>query len=536
MAPILAAGDFAREIEALRAHADALAARLGGAATALRTLGRERAILRLLGVGGIDREGRPLAAEVVDRYVGGRRDRLASGIALPFAMALHEYDVSPQQLALDVAAGTIDLEMEAELLAAPARRAEAESVLTRLLDAAVERIDANRTARRELLGVLGEREPPWIGTTLLELATVDAIGEAAELVRAGADLIRVEVPVRRELAMHLGEPEREELAALLAANGEPDPSPTGSQRGLTRLRQALDAAAAERGAYVRLSTAPAPLAGPEGAIVAAFERSDILELDPMAEIIETGVDPERALADFAFAALVVRRADTTVMLGAGPPVVAPDLDAGGAADPATRCGRSLAVQLLMVALAARHGLAGDAVIIGAVPGWLIDEHGAPARAAAAVAMRRALMPGHPLAFVEPRGHEAGGRWAAIMAAVMPGHETAVVLRRPSAGAAHGPWFATVAANTRAAGEVARELDTALGPRIVDGLAREHTAGSIASAAQTLERLDRQGWEALTGATPERKGHGRNRLGGDSVAPAADRSDPVERALEMPPPG
>ena len=50
-------------------------------------------------------------------------------------------------------------------------------------------------------------------------------------------------------------------------------------------------------------------ATPEGD-VAAFERADVLELDPMAEIIGTGVDPERALADFAFAVQVVRRAGT----------------------------------------------------------------------------------------------------------------------------------------------------------------------------------------------------------------------------------
>ena len=534
MAPTLATGDFATELAQLRERAGDVAASLGRAAETLRTLGRERAILRLLGVGGIDREGRPLAAEVVDRYVGGRQDHLASGIALPFAMALHVYDAPPQQLALDVAAGTVDLAMEAELLATPGRRAEAEALLARLLDAAVERIDANRTARHELLAVLGDRDPPWIGTTLLELGTVDAIAEAADFVRAGADLVRVEVPVGRELAFHLGEPGREALAAHLAANGEPDPSPTGSQRGLGRLRSGLDAAAAERGAYVRLLTVPAPLAAPEGSIVAAFERADILELDPMAEIIETGVDPERALADFSFAAQVVRRAGTTVLIGAGPPVVAPDLDAGVATDPATRAGRSLALQLLAVALAARHGLAGEAVVIGAVPGWVVDEPDAAARAAAGVALRRALMPGHPLAFVEPRSHDVRGRWAEIVAAVMPGLGTALVIRRPHVGVAFESGFAAVAASTHAAAQVARELDAALGRRDLTGIAREHAAGSIASATLTLERLATDGWAALTGAASEHPG--RSRLGGDAVAPAADRVDPVVSALEIVPPG
>lgn len=524
MAPTLTPGDFAAELELLHDRATALAAELGAAASSLRTLGRERAILRLIGVAGIDREGRPLAAEVVDRYVSGRPDRLASGVALPFAMALHEYDTTPQQLALDVAGGAVDLAMEAELLGAPERLASAEELLGGLLDAAIERIDANRTARHELVGVLGDRQPPWIGTTLLEPSAFDATNEAADLVRAGADLVRVEVPVGRELAMRLGELGRDVGSWRSARDDEPDHAPTGSQRGLGRLRDALDRAAAERGAYVRLSTVPAALAGPEGAIVAAYERSDVIEIDPTEEIIGTGVDPERALADFAFVARVVRRAGTVVQLGAGPPVVAPDLDAGVNSDPATRAGRALALQLVAVALTSRFGLAAGSVLIGALPTWLIDEPQAAVRAAAEVAVRRALWPDRQLAFVEPHGHDGAGHWAAIAAAVLPGRGTTLVLRRPSAGAV----FETVAAGARAAAEVARELDATLGGRLIDGLARTHAAGSIASARATLELLARDGWTALTGAAAERGGHGR--LGGDAVVPAADGSDPVDRAL------
>ena len=74
-----------------------------------RRVGQERAILRLFGVTGLDRAGRPLAAEVVDRYVGPDPRRLGGGIALPFAMAMAEYDLAPQELALEVAAGDVDL-------------------------------------------------------------------------------------------------------------------------------------------------------------------------------------------------------------------------------------------------------------------------------------------------------------------------------------------------------------------------------------------------------------------------------------------
>lgn len=524
MGPSLAPGDFEAEIVSLRDRASALAATLGTAADALHTLGRERAILRLIGVGGIDREGRPLAAEVVDRYVGARLERLASGVALPFALALLEYDVPAQQLAIDVAGGAVDLALEAELLEAPGRRAAAEEHLGRLLDVAMDTVNANRIARRELLTVLGDRRPPWIGTTLLEASAFSAMGEAEELVRAGADFIRVEVPIGRELATRLGDLGQDVIPWRHAGDDEPDPAPTGSQRGLARLRNALDRAAAERGAYVRLVTVPAALAGPEGAVVAAFERADALELDPMAEIIGTGVDPERALADFSFAARIVRRAGTSVILGAGPLVVAPDMDAGINSDPATRAGRALALQLLAATLATRQGLDAASVLVGALPAWVIDEPSAAACAAAEVAVRRALLPDHPLAFIEPARHEQPALWAAIVGAILPGNGVELVLRRPAAGSA----FGQVAAGSRAAAQVARELNEGLGPQVLDGVARTHAAGSIASAERTLERLASDGWAALTGAAAEHGAWGR--LGGEAVAPAADRSDAVDRAL------
>jgi len=524
MAPTLRPRAFAAELKHLRQLAASLADEHGTLADGSRTLGRERAVLRLIGVTGIDREGRPLASEVVDRYVGGHAGRLSSGVALPFAVALLEYELPAQQLALDVAGGTVDLAMEAELLAEPGRRAAATELLERLVGAAMERIDANRTARRELLGVLGDEQPPWIGATLLEPSATGATGEAADLVRAGADLVRAEVPVGRELAMRLGELGRDVAAWRPGADDGVDPAPAGSQRGLGRLRDALDQAAAERGAYVRLSIVPAALAGPEGAIVAAFERADIAELDPMAEIVDSGVDPVRALADFAFAARVARRAETMIQLGAGPLVVAPDLDAGVNSDPATRAGRALALQLLAVTLAERERLPSGSVIVGALPDWLIDEPNPAPRAAAEVAVRRALMPDHELAFVEPGGHEGHAAWAAIAGAVVPGSGAGLVLRRGAGGLA----FAPVAAGARAAADVARELDASLGDRALAGPALDHAAGAISSAVRTLERLADEGWVAISGAAVDRGGWGQ--LGGEAVAPALDASDPVERAL------
>src|SRR5436309_1901023 len=256
-------------LDRLVGRADTLAGSWAARARLSTTLGQERAILRLFGVHGLDASGQPLAGQVVDRYMGSGRRRLASGIALPFAMALLEYDLGPQELALDVASGAIDLGMEAELLLESDRRATAEQEAGRLAEAAIDRIDANRTARRELIALIGDTPRPWVGGSLSETAVDAALREAAAL------------------------------------------------------------------------------------------------------------------------------------------VVAPDLARGFPSDPATRCGRALAMQLLAVMLARRSGLADEQVIVDSLPSWIWDEPNPTVQAIAAVAVRRAALPGHHLAFREPEqaGHE-----------------------------------------------------------------------------------------------------------------------------------
>ena len=312
-------------LDRLTALAESEAGAWAARARSTTTAGQERAILRLFGVHGLDRSGRPLASAVVDRWQAADPHNRTGGVTLPFAMALLEYDLVPQQLALDVAAGTVDLAMEAELLREPDRRAVAEVEANRLADAAIERIDANRVVRREILSLLGEPVQPWIGMTLEEPDMEGALDEMGRLVAGGVDLVRVEIPVGRELADRLSAaglevPAWKPRPRVGRAEGTgDDPAPTGSQRALAEIRVALDEAAAERRAYARLATASPALGAPEGAVVAAFERIDLTEANPMVEIIADGVDPDRALSDHAFAHRLHRRAGTLVSISAGSP-------------------------------------------------------------------------------------------------------------------------------------------------------------------------------------------------------------------------
>ncbi len=517
-----------RQLDALRERASSLAAAWGAAAATTTTVGQERAILRMFGVGGLDRSGRPLAAEVVERYLAPDPRRLGGGIALPFAMAMAEYDLAPMGLAREIAAGNVDLGLEAELLAEPDRRAIAVADATRLASAALDRIDANRTARRELVALLGDGPRPWLGSVLVAPAIVDALDEATAAIGAGATLLRVDVPPSRELAERMSragaaldtwQAAPSSRGGLDSHDASGQPIPTGSQRALSVLRRAVDEAAARRRGYVRLVTDTPALAAPDQAVVAAFERIDGVVADPVREIVAGRVDPDRALADHVFAHRILTRAGTQVIVPAGPLLVAPDLATGVPSDPAMRSGRALALQLIAVALARRGGLDASSVCVGALPDWLVDEPLAPARAAAEIALRRALLPEHSLAFIEPPlGAEAAATWHAIVAALLPdAGDVDMVLRHPSG--AGSPSLGV----TRGALAVAAGLRASRERPELAGAAVEHVRRAIETASATLASLEEHGWREIV---DQPLGMEATRLGADAVAERTEAFDPL----------
>lgn len=540
-------------IDRLAERAETLAGAWGARARSSTTLGQERALLRLFGVTGLDRSGRPLAGAAVDRWLASAQDGLGGGIALPFAMALLEYDLDPQQLAMDVASGAVDLALEAELLRVPDRRAIAEAEATRLAATAIERMDSDRVARRELVDLLGEARRPWLGTTVAEPDLDEALDEVADLAAAGYDLLRVEVPIGRELAdqlqdagldvpewrpheRHAFQPARRGGGGAPGPSGDAGPldaaesAPSGSQRALARLRRIADGVAAERRGYVRLAMAIPPLGVPEGAVVASSERVDLVEADPVAEIVAGGVDPDRALADHAFARRLHRRADTLVSIGPGPLVVAPDLASGVPSDVATRSGRALALQLVGVALARADGIATERIVVGAYPGWLADEAAATARVLAEVVIRRRAFPDQLMRFDEPLGHReesaAVAAWPYLLSAALArAGSMSVVMRRP-----HSEPRRAVAEGRAAAATAAEVAEVSIaGP--LGGAAEAHASAMLAAAMATLERLSDLGWRAVVGEPPRRgdRGEGvvaRVAIGGDAVAERTESFDPL----------
>jgi hypothetical protein len=531
------------QVDGIRRRAADLAADLSRAARRTSTIAQERAVLRMLGVDGLDREGHPLAAALVDRYCGSDRGHLARGVLLPFVVAMMEYDCEPREVALDCASGAIDLGLEADLLQRPERLAATEKRATELMAAVLKRFDANRTAARDLRDVLGQAPEPWLGVSLHSTEVKAASAEARAAVADGADLIQVSVPASWEFAMArrrvgLGTPglfERESQArvrpgrrgergkTMQPARPAPEPIPAGSQRGLAMLRKAVDDASAQRRCYARLMTVTSAFAAPEQAVVAAFERIDYVIADPIREIVEDNLDPERALADHSFAHRLQTRAGCSVVVGAGPLALGADVASGFPADSETRAGRALALQALGVELALADGLPADRLVLGAVPDWSVGDGDSGAILMAAW-LRSLVFPAYRFVIGGP------GNWL-----TMPGGSAALV--SALSGSAASLVVATglrgkvgvAAADLTAAARAARAVRSMLGDGALHGSAVDLAGRTLKAADAALVRLASEGWGSLLG--PDGRGADGERLGRSAVVERAYEPGSAERLLK-----
>jgi hypothetical protein len=524
------------QAERVRRRAADLAAGLSRTARRSSTIAQERAVLRMLGVDGLDRSGRPLAASLAERYCGSDAGRLARGVLLPFVVAMLEYDAPARELALDIAARAIDLGLEAELLERPDRLAAAEKRAAQLLGAALARFDANRTAAREMRDVLGQPGEPWLGVALQATEVTAAAAEARALVADGADVLQVRVPISWEFAearrhagldtpgafeletpargkqVRRGDHGRRAASSRPATHQAAHTTPAGSQRGLAALRKAVDEAAAQRRCYASMMTVTSAFAAPEQAVVAAFERIDLVAADPIREIVEDNLDPERALADHAFAHRLQARAGCRVVVGAGPLALGADLASGIPADAATRAGRALALQVLGVELALADGLPADRLMLGAVPAWAGGEGDAGSIFLGAW-LRRVVFADQRLIVDGLAGWPDSPGEAASIASALTGAAASIVLAPRVPGS-----VSVVAKDLEAAAKTARALRGALSDGNLHGDAAELAGRIVAAADAVLVKLAAEGWGSLLG--PAGRGVDGERLGGSAIVERA----------------
>ena len=251
--------------------------------------------------------------------------------------------------------------------------------------------------------------------------------------------------------------------------------------------------------------------------------------DAMAEIVADGVDPDRALADHAFAHRLARRAGTVDHRRSG----SARRRAGSAVGRAVGSGRPAPVgrsrcSCVGVALARSDGLTADQIVVGAHAPWLTDE---PAPASARDRRGRGpsrAVPGSPARLYRAAGRQTGrsscGRTSRRPRRVHAG-DVALVLR--AVDPADGDAAASVAVGPRRHRSSRPMSPRPPTPGRSSGTALEHARGMIAAALVTARAPGRRRLANRGRRSPERA---RRSTAREAVSERTEAFDPFESML------
>jgi beta-lysine 5,6-aminomutase alpha subunit len=264
------------------------------------TVSVERATLRLAGLQGADADGIPWVNRLVDAVHGDTG--IEHGAALPVWDALVRGEADDLTvLAQKAAAGSVRFRVPGGDDLARAR-----SAARRQVRAGLDRVDARRRDRTELVDKWGDPpQQPWIYLIVATGDIYEDIPQAQQAAREGADVIAVIRSTGQSLLDYVPEgATREGFAGTYA-----------TQENFRLMRAALDESSAELGRYVRLTNYASGLCMPEIAALAGLERLDMMLNDSMYGILFRDINPVRTFVDQRFSRQVHARAGIIINTG-----------------------------------------------------------------------------------------------------------------------------------------------------------------------------------------------------------------------------
>jgi beta-lysine 5,6-aminomutase alpha subunit len=251
------------------------------------TVAVERAVLRLLGIDGVDQAGVPLVNGVVEQL--HHAGVLGKGGLYWLANAMLQLKRSPQQIAEAVVGGLIILEQ------LPQKSAEEIAKFAdNLAAAALHNIDLRRQEREHLIASWGKGPEPMLYVIVATGNVYEDAVQAQAAARQGADIIAVIRTTGQSLLDYVPY----------------GPTTTGfggtyaTQANFRILRQALDEVGREVNRYVYLTNYCSGLCMPEIAVMGALERLDVMLNDSMYGIIFRDINMKRTFVDQFFSRLL----------------------------------------------------------------------------------------------------------------------------------------------------------------------------------------------------------------------------------------
>jgi beta-lysine 5,6-aminomutase alpha subunit len=343
------------------------------------TVSTERAVLRLLGVDGVDEHDVPIVNRVVDAL--GSAGSLPRGAAVSLGSALARGDADPDQAARRLS----DPGRAAELATHPRWR----EALAPFLEAGLARIGANRAERERRLARHPPDETPLLYAIVATGNIYEDIVQAEAAARAGAQCIAVIRSTAQSLLDFVP------FGATTTGFG----GTFATQENFRLMRRALDALEEELSRYVRLVNYCSGLCMPEIAAMGAFERLDLMLNDALYGILFRDINPLRTLVDQNFSRRINAAAGVVINTGEDNYLTT--------ADAVEQAPAVLASQFLNERLAQDAGL--ESWQIGLGHAFEIDpmlEDGLLHEIAQAQ-MAREIFPDSPLKYMPPTKHMTG---------------------------------------------------------------------------------------------------------------------------------
>jgi beta-lysine 5,6-aminomutase alpha subunit len=273
------------QIDRARASAQRIARKVFDDMSQFTTTTVERATVRLLGVDGVDENGVPLPNRLVEHLQA--QGLLQHGAATVLASTMQARDLTAQQVADDVAAGTLVLQK-------PENEVAARAAAHALAKTRCEQIANQRATRDAQLKNLGEGKAPWLYLIVATGNIFEDVAQARAAAEQGADIIAVIRSTGQSLLDYVP----------FGATTEGFGGTYATQENFRLMRAALDEVGAKVGRYIRLTNYCSGLCMPEIAAMGAMERLDMMLNDSMYGIIFRDINMQRTFIDQFFSRMV----------------------------------------------------------------------------------------------------------------------------------------------------------------------------------------------------------------------------------------
>jgi beta-lysine 5,6-aminomutase alpha subunit len=303
---------------------------------------------------------------------------------LPFGKALAETGLEPAALASEIAGGRCGLDQFATTPEAAARGA-----LAPFVDRALSRIAARRDERAARLADLPQLPPPLLYVIVASGNIYEDRVAAVAAAEAGAQVIAVIRSTGQSLLdfVPFG-PTTEGFGGTYA-----------TQANFAIMRAALDEASEKLGRYVMLTNYASGLCMPEIAVMAAYERLDMLLNDSMYGILFRDINMKRTFVDQHFSRMLNAAAGIIINTGEDNYLTT--------ADAVEQAPAVLASQFINEEFAHRAGLPDAQIGLGDAYEIDPDREDGFLYQVAQAQLAREIFPDAPLKYMPPTKHMTG---------------------------------------------------------------------------------------------------------------------------------